>query len=59
MTLTVGLLKQNGLECEIIGGAGTRTYGFEAANGIYNELQVGSYVFMDRDYSLNLDPAGE
>lgn len=58
VALTVDLLKQYGLECEIIGGAGTGTYGFEAASGLYNELQVGSYVFMDRDYSLNLDTAG-
>ena len=58
VALTVDLLKKDGLECEIIGGAGTGTYGFEAASGLYNELQVGSYVFMDRDYSLNLDPAG-
>lgn len=59
VAMTVDLLKQNGLECEIIGGAGTGTYGLEAASGLYNELQVGSYVFMDRDYSLNLDTAGE
>ena len=58
MALTVDLFKQDGLKCEIIGGAGTGTYGFEAASGLYNELQVGSYVFMDRDYSLNLDTAG-
>lgn len=56
---TIDLLKKNGLECEIIGGAGTGTFAFEAASGVYNELQVGSYVFMDRDYSLNLNAERE
>jgi D-serine deaminase-like pyridoxal phosphate-dependent protein len=55
---TVALLAEAGLDCEVVGGAGTGTYAFEAASGVYNELQVGSYVFMDRDYSLNLDSGG-
>lgn len=49
-TETVGMLKAEGLECEIIGGAGTGTYPFEAGSGVYNELQCGSYIFMDADY---------
>lgn len=59
VTQTLRLLEKNGLDCEIVGGAGTGTYAFETASGVYNELQVGSYVFMDRDYSLNLDAADE
>ncbi|MEO3427430.1 DSD1 family PLP-dependent enzyme [Pelagibius sp. CAU 1746] len=55
---TCALLAAEGLECDIIGGAGTGTYPFETASGVYNELQVGSYVFLDRDYSLNLDAEG-
>lgn len=39
------------LTCEIVGGAGTGTFAIEAASGVYNELQVGSYVFMDTDYA--------
>lgn len=50
---TVELLERNGLTCEIVGGAGTGTYELEAASGIYNELQAGSYVFMDADYARN------
>lgn len=50
---TVALLAENGLECGIIGGAGTGTYQFEAASGLYNELQAGSYIFMDVDYGKN------
>ena len=51
--LTRDLLRQHGLACSIIGGAGTGTYQIEAASEVYNELQVGSYVFMDADYAKN------
>lgn len=44
---TVALLQQEGLQCEIVGGAGTGSYYFEGASGIYNELQCGSHIFMD------------
>ncbi|MEM7059780.1 MAG: DSD1 family PLP-dependent enzyme [Pseudomonadota bacterium] len=44
------LIAQAGLDCEIIGGAGTGSYMFEGASGLYNELQCGSYAFMDADY---------
>jgi len=47
---TVALLQQEGLQCEIVGGAGTGSYYFEGASGVYNELQCGSYIFMDADY---------
>ncbi len=47
---TVEMLKKEGLDCDIIGGAGTGTYRFEGTSGVYNELQCGSYVFMDADY---------
>lgn len=55
---TVDLLARNGLTCDIVGGAGTGTYQFEAASGVYNELQAGSYAFMDADYRLNLKQGG-
>lgn len=51
-------MKREGLGCAIIGGAGTGTYAFEAASGLYNELQVGSYIFMDGDYARNLNADG-
>jgi D-serine deaminase-like pyridoxal phosphate-dependent protein len=50
---TVDLLKRSGLECEVVGGAGTGTFEIEAASGVYNELQAGSYIFMDADYARN------
>ncbi|MEM7292195.1 MAG: alanine racemase, partial [Pseudomonadota bacterium] len=55
---TVGLLAQNGLKCETVGGAGTGSYYFESASGVYNELQCGSYVFMDADYAKVRDKSG-
>ena len=42
---------RNDLACEIVGGAGTGTFAIEAASGVFNELQVGSYVFMDTEYA--------
>ena len=48
---TVAALAAENLDCEIIGGAGTGTFAIEAASGVYNELQVGSYVFMDTEYA--------
>lgn len=42
-----------GLPCEIVTGAGTGTFLFETASGVYNELQPGSYVLMDADYARN------
>jgi 3-hydroxy-D-aspartate aldolase len=55
---TVELLRHHGLTCEMVSGAGTGTYPFEAASGIWNELQAGSYIFMDADYLKNLKPDG-
>jgi D-serine deaminase-like pyridoxal phosphate-dependent protein len=55
---TVELLARHGLPCDLVSGAGTGTYRFEAASGVYNELQAGSYVFMDVDYAKNLAPDG-
>jgi len=56
---TVDSLSAVGLSCDIVGGAGTGTYYFEGASGVYNELQCGSYVFMDADYQRVLDPSGK
>ena len=50
---TVEQLRQRGLDCPIVGGAGTGTFEFEAASGVYTEIQAGSYAFMDADYARN------
>ena len=52
-------LKAAGLECDIVGGGGTGSYYFEGSSGIYNELQCGSYAFMDADYGRILDKDGQ
>jgi 3-hydroxy-D-aspartate aldolase len=52
-------LKSNGLDCDIVGGGGTGSYYFESASGVYNELQCGSYAFMDADYGRILDEQGK
>jgi 3-hydroxy-D-aspartate aldolase len=55
----VDALKAEGLECDIVGGGGTGSYYFESASGVYNELQCGSYAFMDADYGRILDKDGK
>jgi len=54
----VDTLKAEGLECDIVGGGGTGSYYFEGSSGVYNELQCGSYAFMDADYGRILDKDG-
>ncbi len=54
----VTALKAQGLECDIVGGAGTGSYYFEGNSGVYNEMQCGSYAFMDADYGRILDKNG-
>ena len=52
-------LRAVGLECDIVGGGGTGSYYFEGNSGVYNELQCGSYAFMDADYGRILDKDGK
>src|SRR5690242_8126831 len=47
------LLVAAGLHCEVVTGAGTGTWRHERDSGVYDELQPGSYVFMDADYNRN------
>lgn len=54
----VDTLKTEGLECDIVGGGGTGSYQFESNSNVYNELQCGSYAFMDADYGRILDADG-
>ncbi|WP_342162907.1 3-hydroxy-D-aspartate aldolase BhcC [Methylobacterium sp. SD21] len=52
-------LKREGLEPELVSGGGTGSYQFESGSGVYNELQCGSYAFMDADYGRILDEDGK
>ncbi len=59
MRETTEALQQAGLPCETVTGAGTGTFVHERDSGVYHELQVGSYIFMDADYARNLDADGK
>ncbi|WP_321831189.1 3-hydroxy-D-aspartate aldolase BhcC [Thalassovita sp.] len=52
-------LKAAGIDCELVSGGGTGSYYFESNSGVYNELQCGSYAFMDADYGRILDKDGK
>lgn len=51
-------LKTAGLAPELVSGGGTGSYPFESTSGVYNELQCGSYAFMDADYGRIRDKDG-
>ncbi len=59
VSLTIGLMQRAGLAVPLVTGAGTGTYLLEAASQVYNELQPGSYVFMDADYGRNIGDDGQ
>ena len=48
----VALLTENGLKPAIVTGSGTGTHEIDAKLGVFTELQVGSYVFMDHQYNI-------
>jgi D-threonine aldolase len=47
-------LDNRGVQCTVITGSGTGTAEFDAASGVFTEIQPGSYVFMDAHYSANV-----
>ena len=49
----VHALREAGLDCPVVTGGGTGTSAFDAAGGVYTELQPGTYAFMDGDYGDN------
>ncbi|HWL58737.1 MAG TPA: DSD1 family PLP-dependent enzyme [Paracoccus sp. (in: a-proteobacteria)] len=54
----VAALEEAGLSPELVSGGGTGSYYFESNSGVYNELQCGSYAFMDADYGRIKDEGG-
>lgn len=54
----VEALKAEGIKTDLVSGGGTGSYYFESNSGVYNELQCGSYAFMDADYGRILDEDG-
>jgi D-serine deaminase-like pyridoxal phosphate-dependent protein len=56
--VTCKLIEGEGVPVGLVTGAGTGTFLYEAASGVYGELQAGSFLFMDADYAANeRDPA--
>jgi D-serine deaminase-like pyridoxal phosphate-dependent protein len=49
----------SGMRCDIVTGAGSGTWRLERDSGVYDELQPGSYVFMDVDYARNVVAEGD
>ena len=47
----IAALTAIGMAPPVITGGGTGTHRIDADLGVFNELQVGSYVFMDRQYN--------
>lgn len=54
----VAALEAVNLQPELVTGGGTGSYYFESTSGVYNELQCGSYAFMDADYGRIRDKNG-
>lgn len=50
---TRALLDRNGIPCPIVTGAGSGTFMLEVETGAWDEIQPGSYAFMDVDYAKN------
>jgi 3-hydroxy-D-aspartate aldolase len=55
----VDALTDIGLKPTFVSGGGTGSYYFESNSGVFNELQCGSYAFMDADYGRILDKDGK
>jgi D-serine deaminase-like pyridoxal phosphate-dependent protein len=52
-TAFVEALGGRGVPCPTVTGAGTGSVEFDLAQGVYTEVQPGSYIFMDGDYGRN------
>jgi 3-hydroxy-D-aspartate aldolase len=46
-------LEKAGIACPTVTGAGSGTFMFEVEAGVWDEIQPGSYAFMDADYARN------
>ena len=50
---TKDLLQKSAIACPTVTGAGSGTYMLEVQSGAWDEIQPGSYAFMDADYARN------
>jgi len=53
VTATRHALEAAGIAVPVVTGAGTGSFVHEAASGVWNEIQPGSYLFLDADYAAN------
>lgn len=52
-------LLAKGHRCDIVTGSGTGTHDIDSRLGVFTDLQVGSYIFMDGGYAAcGLEPGG-
>jgi len=56
----VAAIRETGATVGVVTGGGTGTFTADAAQGVLNEIQPGSYAFMDKEYrdALKADPDG-
>ena len=47
------MIEAAGITCPLVTGGGSGTFMFEIESGAYDEIQPGSYIFMDADYARN------
>lgn len=52
LEIVIAALADAGHPPAIVSGGGTGTHAIDAELGVLNELQAGSYVFMDRQYDI-------
>jgi D-serine deaminase-like pyridoxal phosphate-dependent protein len=50
---TRGMIEAAGIACPSVTGAGSGTFMLEVESGAWDEIQPGSYAFMDADYARN------
>ena len=60
LNAVIAALREAGARVGVVTGGGTGTFEADAAQGVLNEMQCGSYAFMDREYrdALKDDPDG-
>lgn len=60
LNAVIAALRAAGANIGVVTGGGTGTFEADAAQGVLNEMQCGSYAFMDREYrdALKDDPDG-
>ncbi|RAK63773.1 alanine racemase [Phenylobacterium kunshanense] len=60
LTAAIAAIRDAGGAVDVVTGGGTGTFAADAAQGVLNEVQPGSYAFMDREYrdALGSDPDG-